>query len=67
ANNPPDDIAVLCLRTMRLVRLGNALEVAELGRLIFANIDGIFREIAADLGEPPPAPEDHPAPPPPGE
>lgn len=64
-NNPPDDIAVLCLRTTRLIRLGDASEVAELGRLIFTNIDGIFREIAVDLGEPP-APEDHPAPPPPG-
>lgn len=64
AANSPDDIAVLCLRTMRLIRLGDASDVAELGRLIFANIDGIFREIAADLGEPPPAPGDHPAPPP---
>ncbi|TIT62992.1 MAG: hypothetical protein E5W90_28400 [Mesorhizobium sp.] len=62
----PNDIAVLCLRTMRLICLGDASDVAELGRLIFANVDGIFREISADLEEPPPAPGDHP-PPPPGE
>ncbi|ADV09998.1 hypothetical protein Mesci_0831 [Mesorhizobium ciceri biovar biserrulae WSM1271] len=64
ANNSPDDIAVLCLQTMRFIRLGDASDVAELGRLIFTNIDGIFREIAADLGETPSAPGDHPAPPP---
>ncbi|WP_206625671.1 hypothetical protein, partial [Mesorhizobium sp. M7A.F.Ca.US.001.02.1.1] len=64
ANNSPDDIAVLCLRTMRFIRLGDASDVVELGRLIFANIDGIFREITADLGEPPPAPGEHPTPPP---
>lgn len=67
ADRSPDDIAVLCLRTMRLIRLGEASDVAELGRLIFASIDGIFREIAGDLGEPPSAPGDHPTPPPPGE
>ncbi|TSE05927.1 hypothetical protein C1D09_021600 [Mesorhizobium intechi] len=64
ADNGPDDIAVLCLRTMRLIRLGNASDVADLGRVMFANVDGIFREIAAASGEAPPAPGDHPAPPP---
>ena len=43
----PDDIAVLCLRTMRLIRLGDASDVAGLGQLIFASVDGIFREIEA--------------------
>lgn len=64
ADNGPDDMAVLCLRTMRFIRLGDASDVIDLGRLIFTNVDGIFREIAAALGEPPPPPEDHPAPPP---
>ncbi|PBB38816.1 hypothetical protein CK221_04005 [Mesorhizobium sp. WSM3868] len=63
-DNRPDDIAVLCLRTMRLIRLGDASDVAELGRLIFAGIDGVFQEMAAALREAPPAPEDRPGPPP---
>ncbi|TIO47143.1 MAG: hypothetical protein E5X80_33905 [Mesorhizobium sp.] len=63
-DNGPDDIAVLCLRTMRLIRLGDASDVAELGRLIFAGIDGIFQEMAAALREPRPTPEDRPTLPP---
>ncbi|RWB54528.1 MAG: hypothetical protein E5W38_10125 [Mesorhizobium sp.] len=64
ADNRPDDIAILSLRTMRLTRLGDASDVAELGHLIFAGIDGIFQEMAEALREPPPAPGDRPAPPP---
>ncbi|TPI13565.1 hypothetical protein FJW10_26290 [Mesorhizobium sp. B4-1-1] len=60
----PDDIAVLCLRTMRPIRLGDASDVAGLGQLIFANIDSIFRDIAATREGPRPASEDRPTPPP---
>lgn len=60
--NSPDDIAVLCLRTMRLIRLGDASEVAGLGQLIFANIDSIFREIEATREGPRPPSEERPAP-----
>lgn len=62
--NSPDDIAVLCLRTMRLIRLGDASDVAGLGQLIFASIDGIFREIAATPEGPRPPAGDRPVPPP---
>ena len=65
--SPPSDLAVLCLRTMRLIRLGDAVEVASLGQLIATNIDGIFREIESELREPPAAPGDRPLAPPPAE
>jgi hypothetical protein len=52
--------AILCLRTMRLIRLGNAAEVAPLGLLIARSIDGIFREVEREVREPSPGPTDQP-------
>lgn len=59
----PDDLAVLCLRTMRLIRLADASEVTEIGQLIAARVDQIFAELEredrlppAPLGDRPPAP-----------
>lgn len=64
SDNPPDDLAILCLRTMRLIRLGNVADVAPLGLLIASSIDGIFREVERELREPPPGPFDQPPAPP---
>lgn len=60
SENPPEDLAVLCLRTMRLIRLGNALEVAPLGLLIARGIDGIFQEVEREIREPLPGQIDQP-------
>ncbi len=65
--NPPDDFGVLCLRTMRLIRLGDSSDIAGLGRFIAARIDEIFRRIAEETRDAPTAPGDRPTPPPPGE
>ena len=62
--NPPDDLAVLCLRTLRLIRLGNPTDVRELGRLIVADVDSTFADLEREErpprpGEQPPAPQLH--------
>ncbi len=67
AETAPDDIAVLCLRTMRLIRLGNSAEFADLGRLIMTHTDQTLAEIASDDGHPPVPPDDRPGIRPPGE
>lgn len=44
--NKPDDLAVLCLRSQRLIRLGQPdVKIEELGKLLFGKIDNIIADI----------------------
>ena len=65
SRNPPDDIAVLCLRTLRLIRLGNSADVRGLGQLIVSDFDAILADLERE--DRAPRPEDQPPAPPPGE
>lgn len=62
---PPDDIAVLCLRTEKLFRLGEAGHSAAVGRAMAIAIDRIFQKIEDERPQPP-SPGDQPPAPPPG-
>ena len=45
----PDDLGVLCLRTMQLFRLSEGLEYTNLGRMLADRIDRIFRQVGQGL------------------
>lgn len=65
--NKPDDLAVLCLRSQRLIRLGQPdVKIEELGKLLFGKIDNIIADIkesgddkAQDIDDRPTPPSFH--------
>jgi hypothetical protein len=60
----PDDIAVLCLRTLKLFRLSESRDSTAIGQAVARGIDELFRKIEGERPGPPP-PDDRPSAPPP--